>query len=150
MTYAKRVVIAVDFTEDILKRLKSLRKLDFLNHSEIHFVHIFPTMTYPFGLGEFPLILPMEADREKFSQAGLALLANMIEVAMSATFVGKAVTKILFSDDEKGTFTSYTREMKADLAIIFSREKHGIFDSSFGQYVSKHTACDVLFMKPRD
>ena len=149
MTFARKVVIAVDFGQDLPERLKSLRKLDFLNQSELHFVHVFPTTTYPFGIGEFPLIFPMEADRELISQAGMALLMNMIEVAMPATYVGKSVPKILFSDDEKGTFSRYVDEVRADLVIIFSRRRHGIFESSFGQYIGKHTSCDVLFLKPQ-
>lgn len=148
MAFAKKVVVAVDFTDDLHLRLKSLRKLDFLNQSEIHFVHVFVTTTYPFGLGEFPMVLPLEADREMIANTGLALLVNMTEAAMPGTFVGKSVPKILFSDDKKGSFTRYVEEVKADLVIIFGRKRHGIFDSSFAQYVSKHSSCDVLTLKP--
>ncbi len=150
MSFAKKVVIAVDFTEDLPQRLKSLRKLDFLNHSELHFVHVFPTTTYPFGLGEFPLIFPMEADRDVISQSGIALLVNMTELAMAATFVGRIIPKILFSDSEKSCFTRYVEEVHADLVIVFPRRRHGFFDSSFGEYVSKHAHSDVLFIKPKE
>ncbi len=149
MSFPNKVVVAIDFNEELPARLKSLRKLDYLNQSEIHFVHVFPTTTYPFGLGEFPMIFPMEADRDLISQAGLVLMINMTEAALPATFVGKTVPKILFSDDEKGQFARYVKEEKADLVLIFSRKRHGFFDSSFGQYVSKHTDCDVHFIKPQ-
>jgi len=149
MAFGKRVVIAVDFNDELPERLKSLRRLDFLNQSEIHFVHVFPTTTYPFGLGEFPLLFPMEADRDVISQAGLALLLNMTEAAMPATFKGKSIPKIIFSDDEKGSFTRYVEDVRADLVIVFSRKRHGFFESSFGQYVGKHTNCDVLYLKPQ-
>lgn len=137
----------LDFTDQLAELIKPLRSMDFLSHSEIHFVHVLSLLTYPVYFGDFPLVYPVAADQKVMQEAGVALLVNMTEKVLPGNFSGIVVHKVLTSDDPKRKFSMYVNEEGADLIIIPTKSKHGIFDSSFAQYVNKHTKCNVLFIK---
>ena len=147
MRFAKKVIIPVDFTDQLPALLKPLHEMAFLEHSEIHFVHVFPTITYPVFFGDFPMVYPITADLKVMEESGHSFLVNMTEKVLPNNFKGKVIHRILSSDEPKRKLSNYAKEEKADLIIIPTRSKHGIFDSSFAQYVNKHTHCNVLLIK---
>ena len=139
--------MAVEFSDQLTELLRPLKEMDFTAQSEIHFVHVFRTITNSFGLGEVPLVYPIMSDRGVIEQSGLVLLASVSDRNLQKNFDGKVVHKVLFSDYPKGKFCEYVNEVKADLVIIPTKEKHGIFESSFAQYVNKHTTCNMILLK---
>lgn len=143
----KKVVIAADLTNDISEVLKPIRSMDFLKHCEIHLVHVFNTVDYGFVFGEFPLVYPVEADRNSISESVLSMLRKTGKEIVPAGFEGKVVEHCLFSENPKAKFSNYLKDIHADLVIIASREKHGMFESSFAQYVGKHSATNMLILK---
>ncbi len=150
MRLAKKAIVAVEISNHLPELLRELREMDFLAHSEIQFVHVFNTVTYSFGLGEFPLVYPVESDRKTIERSGIELLAQVTEKVLPRNFAGKASYRILFNDDPKWRFANHVKEEKADLVIIPTRSKHGLFDSSFAQYVNKHTDCNLILLKHKD
>ena len=149
MTFGKKTIVAMNISDHVTEFLKPLKEMDFLAGSDIQFVFVFNTITYSFGLGEVPLVYPIEADRSVIEQSGLELMVKLTENVLPKNFEGKVSHKILFGDDPKAKFSRYVNEEKADLVIVPTRQKHGIFESSFAQYVNKHTTCSMILLKNR-
>jgi nucleotide-binding universal stress UspA family protein len=147
MKFARKVLVAVGLNENLNDWLKPLKEMDFLKHSEIHFVHVFNTVNYSSWFGEFPLAYPVEADRHAIEEAVHSILITAGEKSVPAGFDGKMVQKVIFGENPKSAFSAYANEIKPDLIIVPTRHKHGLFDSSFGQYVNKHTHANVIFLK---
>lgn len=147
MKFAKKVIVPIDFMDQLVDLLKPIHEMEFLAQSEIHFVHILTTITYPVYFGDFPNVYPIEEDRKMLEEASLALLVNMTEKVLPKNFTGKVIHRVLSSEDTKRRFSKYVTEEKADLVIIPTKKRHGVFESSFAQFVNKHTDCNVLLIK---
>lgn len=147
MRFAKKVIIAADLSNDMSDVLKSVRSMDFIKSCEVHLVHVFNTIDYGFVFGEFPLVYPVEADRNAISESVLSMLRKTTKEILPTGFEGKVVERCLFSENPKSKFCDYVKEVGGDLVIISSREKHGLFESSFAQYVGKHSQANLLVMK---
>jgi len=147
MKFAKKVVIAVGLSNEMPELMKPLREMEFLSQSEIHFVHVFSTINYTTLFSDFPLIYPIEADRKSIEESVLALLVKTSKEVLPKSFEGKVIQRCLFDDRPKDKFCDYANEIHADLIIVPTRQKRGIFESSFAQYVSKHTKANIIFLK---
>ena len=147
MKFLKKVVIAMDLSQEPLESLKSIKTLDFLKESEIHFVHVFNTYNYSFMFGDFPLIYPIEADRKAIEDGVLNLLKEKTKDILPTGFMGTTVMKCLFADDPKSRFCDYLKSESPSLVIVPARKKHGFFESSFAQYVGRHSEANLLILK---
>lgn len=147
MRFAKKIVIAVDLNRESSLLLKPLRDMNFLLHSEIHFVHVFNTVNYSVLVSEFPLIYPVEADRKVIKDAMLTFLTQTSKEVLPQSFSGRIITECLFDDNPKARLCDYVKETGTDLIIIPTRIKRGIFHSSFAQYVNTHTEVNMLLLK---
>jgi hypothetical protein len=147
MKFSKKVVIAMDLSQEPLDSLKSIKTLDFLNGSEIHFVHVFNTYNYSFMFGDFPLIYPIEADRKALEEGVINLLKEKTKGILPQGFSGTTVMKCLFADDPKSRFCEYLKVESPSLVIVPARKKHGFFDSSFAQYIGRHSEANLLILK---
>lgn len=147
MSFATKVFIPIEISRDSAEKLAELKELDFLKHSEVHFIHFFQTMTYAFGVGEAPLVFPAEVDREGIERAGVDLMRGIGEKILPEDFKGRVDYELRFSDDPKRCFVRLVKNENPDLLIIPCRSKHGLFESSFAQFVSKHTTSNLLLLK---
>jgi nucleotide-binding universal stress UspA family protein len=147
MRFAKKVVIAISLNDDMVETLRVVKHMDFLKNSEVHLVNVFNTVSYAFGFGEFPLVYPVEADRKLIEQSVLAKLVHVSGEIVPESFEGKLIQKCLFSDKPKERFCDYVNDIKADLVIVAAREKRGLFESSFAQYVGKNSKANILTLK---
>lgn len=150
MKFAKKVFIAIDLSLKQEELLKPLKSMDFLNHCEVHFVHVFPTITYGVGFGEYGLIYPIEADRKVIEQSALATLVKISQEVLPPNFEGKVLQKVLFHENPRRMFSDYARDVHADTIIITTKRKHGFFESSFADYVNKRTECNMIYLKHKD
>lgn len=150
MKFAKKVFIAVELSHQQTELLKPLKGMEFLSECEVHFVHVFPTMSYPVAFGEATLVYPVESDRAVIEQSALATLVKMSHDVLPARFQGKVLQKVLFHDDPRKKFSDYAKEMKADTIIITTKRKHGFFESSFADYVNKHSDCNMIYLKHKE
>jgi hypothetical protein len=147
MKFANKVVVAVGVDGDVKKQLEPLKKMSFLSHSEIHFVHVFNLINYVSYIAEFPIVYPVESDRKILQQSMLSLMTKMVSEVLAKDFEGKVIVQCLFDESPKAKFCEYVKEVHADTVIISTREKHGFFDSSFAQYVNKHSSANMIFLK---
>lgn len=150
MRFAKRVLVAVELSPYQTELLKPLRGMDFLSECEVHFVHVFRTMSYPAGFGGGVYVYPIEDDCKVIEQSTLATLVKMSQEVLPAHFPGKVLQTVLFHDDPRKKFSEYAKEKRADTIIITTKRKHGFFESSFADYVNKHTDCNMIYLKHKE
>lgn len=147
MSFAKKVLVAVELGHTQSDLLKPLKEMDFLSECEVHFVHVFPTTNYVTGFGEYNLVYPVESDRKVIEQSVLATLVKMSHEVLPIHFAGKILQTVLFHDDPRKGFSDYAKEKMTDTIIITTKRKHGFFESSFADYVNKHTDCNMIYLK---
>ena len=149
MKFAQKVAIAVNLAVEAKEEYISLKELNFLNECEIHFVNAFQTTTYSFGLGESALIYPVADDRKKLEESIVASLRQISNQIFGEGFRGKIHCHCLFSDNPKVAFSEFVHNKNIDLVVVSAREKRGLFESSFSQYVQRHTKSNVLILKQK-
>lgn len=147
MSIFKKIVVAVSAEENIADLLIEIREMNFLTQSEIHFVNVFNTITYSVTMSSGVLIYPIESDRKEIESLVMKNLYAISEKVLPRDFKGKVVLKSLFADSTKDKFVQYVNEEKASLVIVAKREKKGFFESSFAQFVNKHTKANLLLLK---
>ena len=147
MNFSNKTVIAVGPFDEINNRLAVLKTMDFLKTNEIHFVHVFNTVNYTTFIGEFPVVYPVQADRDAIEKSIVSLLNGIGKKVLPDNFDGKIITRCLFDVSPKAKFSEYVTETNANLVIIPTRLKHNLFDSSFAQYVNKHTHANLIILK---
>lgn len=145
MEFGKKVLVAVDLQETTAAQLAQLKGLDFLKQAEVHFVHIYQTTNVIYGMGEFCQVYPVDHDRKGLEQK---IMPALIKLCQGAVDSPKVQYRCLFDENPKEEFCLFAKEIKADTMIIFTRERHGLFDSSFAQYASRHSPCHLIIMKP--
>jgi nucleotide-binding universal stress UspA family protein len=147
MNFTKKVIVAVGLSNDMATMLKPLHNMDFLSVSEVHFVHVFNTMNYTTVFSDFPIVYPVETDLKGIDESVLAFLVKTSKEVLPTGFMGKVLHKCFFDPSPKDKFCDYVKETNADLVIVPTREKRGVFESSFAQYVNKHTKSNMIILK---
>lgn len=148
MAYPRHAIIAVDTNID-LNVLRPLHKLNFMIDTEIHFVHIVRKMDYNDTLA-LNYNFPLYQDVDVIKDAILKKMKSITPDIIPHQHVGKISYVCLFGFDPKKDFCNYVNEVDPDLVIIAARPRHGLFESSFSQYVSRHSKCNVLVLKPQE
>lgn len=148
MSLSRRTVLSINLNEDgVAEQLKSTKKMSFLKDSEIHLVYVFQTTSMSFGLGEMPSMYPTKSHEEAIRHSTSLLLQDLVTNNMGPEFQGKVHTHCLFAEDPKSHFCDFAKEKNIDLVVMWARQKRGFFDSSFSNYVTKHTDANVLVIK---
>lgn len=145
MSYPHRAVVAVDTSHD-LSILKPIHRMDFLTNSEIHLVHVVQEIDYTDGLS-FSVSIPLIEDMADFKLAVINKMKSVSDDILPYGFQGKVIYSCLFAYDPCLSFCRYLDEVKADLAVVVTREKRGLFESSFARNLGKHASCNVLVHK---
>lgn len=146
MAFANKIALAIDLAEPLTEIFKGVRELNLLAH-EIHLLSINQTTTYAIGFGEAAIIYPMEDDQKKIRDASLVKLKEISQYVLPKTFGGKVFYECLFANDIKRKFCDYVADNNIDTVIMAAREKRGIFEGSFTQYVTKHTKANIILLK---
>lgn len=147
MGFAKKIVIAVEMNNELYDVLKTVKKMNFLNEAEVNIVHISQTVSITVAFDGTPLVYPISEDRKAIRESVIETLKKVSKEFMPASFSGNVSYHCLFSDDPKRAFSEFVEEEKMDLVIVATKQKHGLFESSFAQYVNKHTKANVLMLK---
>lgn len=147
MEFMKKVVIAVPLSEKMSQMLMSVREMEFLKDSDIHLVSVLNTMTYTVGMGDYPLIYPLMEDRRALEESITKKLTATAREILPKSAAEKVQVHCLFGDNPKERFCSFLEEVNADSVIVAMRKKRDFFESSFTQYVTKHTRANILILK---
>lgn len=131
--------------EELQKHIfEGIKKLEWLNQSEVDFVHIFKQETFPYMMP--PTIYP---DQEQKLEIQKTLKEIFQGLTKDLNFKNKNF-HIAFDESPKDGMISYLKENKANMVITYTREKHGIagyFASSFTEFLIKHSPCSVLALR---
>ena len=147
MKFAEKVALAVSLKDDLVNLINPIRDLEFLSHSELHFIHIIPTVSLPALYLEHPLTFPVSEERKNIEAKVLAQLEKKSKDVLPVHFDGKVVYRCLFDQNPKERFCHYVDEIKASLVIVPTRKRRGLFESSFAQFVVKNTEANMIFLK---
>lgn len=142
---AQKVIVAVSLEEETYKALLQLRNMDIGKDVEIHLVHMFPVIIYAHGMSLNALTYPLPQEKPRIEEQMKASLNDLKkEIFPEHTNVQ---TKCLFDVNIKAAFTDYVEKEKADLVVVATRHRHGLFDSSFAQHQLKHSPANVLVLR---
>lgn len=147
MSFAKKIIVAIDFTNEIKNLLSDMKEMTFLTSSEVQFVHIASKITYSFVFSNMPLVYPVEEDRQTIEESTIAHLTKLSKEILPADFSGRVSHHCFFSENPKQAFVEYINQQSPDLVIMATRERKGFFESSFAHYVDKNTKANILFIK---
>ena len=145
--FPQKVVIAVD-TAIPAEVLMPIKKMDWLKDSEIQFVHVFKILNYGDGLS-FNVAFPFQQDRAELSEAVIQKLKEYAELCLPYGYLGKVLCQCLFDENPKEKLVQYLHDQQIDLVIVATRERKGLFESSFASYLNRHAPCSVLIIRPQ-
>ena len=146
MAYPERIAVAVDtsLSADVLSALK---RMDWLNDSEIHLIHIFQLLNYGDGLS-FNISFPSRENEKELTQAVVEKMQSFSPQFLPLAHVGKVVYECLFSEDPKEKMIQYLQKHQIDMVFLATRQKRGLFESSFATFLSRHSPCPVFVIRP--
>jgi nucleotide-binding universal stress UspA family protein len=147
MKFAHKVAVAFDLSEEGKNEFSVLKQMEFLNQCEVHFVHVFQTTTFAYGMGDTALIYPIPDDRESLEESIVSTLKKVAAKIFPEKFQGKVLCHCLFSDNPKKAFCDFVVNNNIDLVLVAAREKRGTFESSFTHYVTGHTKSNIMMLK---
>lgn len=146
MTFPQKVVVATD-TALPVSVLEPIRKMEWLNEAEIHLVHVFKLLNYGDGLS-FNVAFPFQQDRAELAEAVVTKMKEMATKCLPYGHIGKVAYQCLFDDNPKEKMNQYLHDHQIDLIIVATRERKGLFESSFATYLCRHASCSVLVIRP--
>lgn len=142
---ARKIVVAVSFEEETQKPLMQLKNMDIHPDAEIHLVHVIPVILYARGMSLSVLTYPLPEDRPRIEESVLKALTDVRNEIFPKH--KNVVMKCLFDVNTKAYFTEYVEKEKADLVVVATRGRHGLFDSSFAQHQLKHSSANLLVLR---
>lgn len=142
-----KIAIAISLNPELNSNFKQLQPINWPKEAEIHLVNVFHTHNYMLGMEDIPLAYPIEADLEEIKKSTFNYLKRVAREAFDQIPEAQLHFDCLFSDDPKREFCDFVNSQKIDLTIILTRKKRGFFESSFGQYISRHSDPHVLLLK---
>jgi nucleotide-binding universal stress UspA family protein len=143
----KNIVICADLNQASLDTLKKFHRHHDYKHVMLHFVHVFEIRIYNADI--VPVIFPTESQYAEIEKSSLAILKNLAHDM--GVRDDQVQLKCFFSHSREEKIKSYLDEVKAELAVVATRGKHGIegfFSSSLADFLCKYSPCDVLVLRP--
>jgi nucleotide-binding universal stress UspA family protein len=147
MSKFQKVVVSILGEGEEVEIFKVLKDSSLSKPKEIHFVTLVRSIEYGYGLGEYNLIFPVTEDREKIREEKIQKMKSLVEKNLSKDLIGSIKYECLFDENPKHKLCDYVSDNQIDLIIMVARKKRGLFESSFTQYVAKHTDADVMILK---
>lgn len=123
---------------------EGMRKLDWLNNSEVDFVHIFKQESFPYMMPA--TVFPDQAQKGEIQKT----IKDIFQGLTSELNFKSKHFHVAFDESPKDGMVSYLKENNADLVITYTKEKQGItgyFASSFTEFLVKHAPCNVLTLR---
>lgn len=143
----KNYVLCTTIEDSCLDTLKRLKKDIELKHAVIHLINIVEIQVYNVEFA--PYVYPTEAQYADIEKNALDKLKNL-QHALGVEDKN-IIMKCFFEHSREQKIKHYLNEVNADLVVTATRGKHGIqgfFSSSFTDFLTKFSPCDVLVMRP--
>ena len=147
MEFGKRIVIAVDIAKEARGRFDELKDIHWTQEADIHLVYVFQEIGYNFSIDAYNMAYPLADDRVAIEKSVKSALKTLGEEVFPKGL--NIHTHCLFSENQKEKLCGVAQDLKADVVILAARKRHGIFESSFAQYMLKHSDRSLLILKDR-
>lgn len=142
-------IIAVDTTQVSPEYFESLKKMDFLKESNLHFVHAVKEYYNGYDIFMSAEIM-LEQDKKIVEEAVVRQLKDLAAQVLPYEFKGQVSYHCIFGFDPLTDLVKFTGEQKADLLVIVTRPEHSFIDDSFAYHCGLHAPCDVLVVRGHD
>lgn len=139
-------IIAVDISSDNPEYFESLRKMDFLKESDLHFVHAVKEYYNGYDILMNAEVM-LEQDKGIIEEAVTRQLKELSSQILPYEFKGKIYYHCIFGFDPLTDVVEFAGDQKADLLIIVTRKEHTFLDDSFAYHCGLHAPCDVLVVR---
>lgn len=142
-----KVIIGLSLNQfEIPNISRNIKRLSFLQDSEIHWVHIFERQSAILGLPEhLKLTKKQEAEiQQNLLEELKKRTSNVLAEASKQTY------HCLIEDSRKRGFVNFCLENSPDLVLMTCKQKAGInqlFGSSFADYMQENLPFNTLLLK---
>lgn len=139
-----KTLVSIDLKNFNINQIKTyLENTNFNEGDEIHFVHAFRVNVYAdnFLVATYPL----EKDEPEIKATVIKSLEQLIADLPSTK--AKYVCYCMFSISPKEAIVKYADDHKMDKTLVTTRKKHGLFSSSFAEYVLTHGHNDLVVLR---
>ena len=144
----KEIVVFSNLDASHLEALKNLKDKISLDHSRLHLVHCLKVEAYSYDF--LTAYYPTERDLESLKKAAGEVLNDQKEKLVAGDSTLQFTSEVLTSPSPKEECVDYLKNVKADLAVVVTKERHGlndIFHSSFSSFLNSHSPCDVFVLR---
>lgn len=119
--------------------------LKYEDEDSVHLVHGFQIRTYTdlFYVSTMPGLEQYDTIRDSV----IGILNNIKDVIHAKNKNVNVIEECLFSAFVKKEMLEYAEDKNMNKIIIFTRDKHGFFDSSFAQYMLKNSKSDLEIIR---
>jgi len=139
-------LIGLDVSENQNENIDSIRKMDFLRESNIHFVHVVKEYVTGYDIMSNSQIV-FEEDKEAIKQSVNNRLKEISKEILPVNFSGNVSYHCFFGFDPKQTLVNVAADLKANLMVLATRGDIPLLDESFSHYCGLHSPCDVLIVR---
>lgn len=145
----KKIMMCIDLkNESVDLFLKDIKKTDWKDINEVHFVHGFQLQYYAdtFYFTSYPL----ESQYAEIEQSVMQVLRPLEDAVKDLNSEVKSFTKCMIASSPKESLIDYAKKNAINSMVIGTRGKHGIeglFSSSFAEYMVRHAHCELRIIR---
>lgn len=139
-----KVLVSIDLKNFNSNQISHyIENSQFKEGDEIHFVHTFRVNVYAdnFLVATYPL----EKDEPEIKKTVIQSLEQIVSNLPNTK--AKYICDCLFSISPKEAMVKYADDNEMDQTLVLTRKKHGMFSSSFAQYVLSHGHNDLTILR---
>lgn len=143
---SSKVVIAVAMKDESIEQLKKLKGSPLLKNADIHLVHVFKSEVFVNELS--PYFYPDPEQQKEIKQTVLKILEGLGDELVNG---GELSYYVDFHNDPKEKMVEYIASEKPDCLVVATKGKkglEGLFNSSFAEYMNRHSPCDLYILRP--
>lgn len=149
MKKLKIAVMGIQFTEDYLDVWKMIKEMDFLNHVEVHLVHVSGASDHAMNAALNLPLYPANETRVILEHAVTSQLESLAPHILPPTHTGRVVVKCLFGSHPKKVFSDYVSRVDASMVILAADRDRMFSMGSFIQYQCLHSKAAVLVLREK-
>ena len=144
MSHPQKVLVPVDLCQENEEALKAIHRMDFLRDANVHFIYAVQDLIYSEDVLNYSYLLEQ---RPEIEADVLKKMKELSTVVLPEGHTGKVHYHCVFGIGTKETICRFITELRPELTIIATREKHGYFQSSFAAYLGTRAPGDVLIVR---
>jgi hypothetical protein len=149
MKKLKTAILGIKFGSDVESTWDLLKKFDFLNSIDLHFVYLSKESNFDLG-DDLNIPLYSLGDARVLIEHAVHLkLEALIPKILPINFKGQYFSKCLLSHQPRKKINDYAIEIGANLMILAEGKRHLVSTGSFIQYQLMHSRTHLIILRPQ-